>query len=45
MPGAYVGGEVVIGDNVYIGVGIKLVGKVHIADGLSTDRDKMEEQL
>jgi len=30
QPGAYIGGEVIIGDNTYIGAGVKIMGEVEI---------------
>lgn len=34
MPGAYIGGEVIMGEKCYIGCGAKLVGKVEIGNNV-----------
>lgn len=34
MPGAYLGGQVAIGHNTYVGVGVRIVGKVNIGDNV-----------
>ena len=34
LPGAYIGGEVELGDNCYIGFGTKLVGEIHVGNNV-----------
>ena len=34
MPGAYIGGEVELGDNCYIGAGARLVGEIHAGNNV-----------